>query len=75
MKTLSAPHRNREIKSLHLGLHHFNPPYKGKLTKTKESLGKSNNDYSKDKGMQIQVCKNGVQFYYSFFALTSSPPL
>ena len=38
-------------------------------------LGKSINGCSKDKGMQTQVCKNGVQIHYSFFSLTISPPL
>ena len=59
---------------LHLDLQHFNSPYKCKLTKTKVSLGKSIDDFSKDKGMQTQVCKNGAQFHYNFFGLTSSPP-
>ena len=59
---------------LHLVLHHFNPPYQGKFTKTNISLGRSTNDCSKDKGMQTQVCKNGSQFHYNFFSLTSSPP-
>ena len=38
-------------------------------------LGKSINGCSKDKGMQTQVCKNGAEIHYSFFSLTSSPPL
>ena len=38
-------------------------------------LGKSINSYSKEKGMQTQVCNNGAQIHYSFFSLTSSPPL
>ena len=38
-------------------------------------IGKRINGCSKEKWMQIQVCKNGAQFHYSFFALTSSPPL
>ena len=37
-------------------------------------LGKRINGFSKDKGMQTQVCKNGAQIHYSLFALTSSPP-
>ena len=66
---MSAPRRNQETKSLHPGLHHFNPPYKGKLTKIKVSLGNNTNDYFKDKGMQTQVHKNGAQLHYSIFSL------
>ena len=38
-------------------------------------LGKSINGWLKEKGMQTQVCKTGAQIHYSFFALSSSPPL
>ena len=64
---MSALLRNRETKSLHLDLHHFNPPYKGKLAKIKASLGGSNNGCFKDKGMQTQVHKNVEQFHYNAF--------
>ena len=40
----------------------------------KGNLGKSIKVYSKDKGMQTQVCKNGAQFHYNLFSLTSHPP-
>ena len=53
-----APRQNWETKAFHLGLHHFNSPYNGKLTKAMESLGKSTNGYFKDKGMQTQAYKN-----------------
>ena len=39
------------------------------------NLGKKINEYSKDKGIQTQVCKNGAHIHYSFFSLTISPPL
>ena len=58
-----------------MGLHHFNPPYKGKLTKTKESLGKRINGYFKDKGIQTQAYKDGAQFLYNIFALQIYSPL
>ena len=64
-----------EIESLHLGIHQFNPPYKGNLTKIKESLGNSTNGCFKDKGMQNQVYKKGAQFHYDIFSLQSDPPL
>ena len=48
---MSTPRQNRETESLQLGLHHFNPPYKGNITKIKASLGKSTNGCFKDKGM------------------------
>ena len=57
--------QNRESESLH----HFNPPYKGKLTKIKESLGNNTNVCFKDKGMKTQVHKNGEKVHYSIFSL------
>ena len=72
-KTLSTPSWNRETGSLHLVLHHFNPPYKGKLTKIKELLGNSANGCFKDKGMQTQAYKNGAKFLYYIFTLQNSP--
>ena len=60
MKNSVAPHQNRERDSLHLGLHHFNSPYKGQLTKIKEILGNNTNGCFKDKGMQSQAYKNGA---------------
>ena len=72
---MSRPLRNGESKSLYLDLHHFNPPYKFKLTKIKESLGNNTNGFFKDKGMQTQAYKNGAQFHYNIFALQNSPPL
>ena len=38
-------------------------------------LGKSINGCSKDKAMHTKLCKNGAQIHYSFFSLTSYPPL
>ena len=72
---MSTPRRNRKTESLHLGLHHFNPPYKGKLTKTKASLGNNPIGCFKDKGMQTQAYKIGAQIRYNLFAIQSSPPL
>ena len=64
--------KNRETESLQLGLHHFNPPYKGNITKIEESLGNNINGYFKDKGMQTQAYKNGTQFHYKIFVLQNS---
>ena len=73
-KPLSTPRRNRETKSLHLGLHHFNPPYKENLTNIKENLGNRTNGCFKEKGIHTQAYKNGEQFHYNSFALQNSPP-
>ena len=58
---------------------HVPPPLQSsistKISQGNDKLGKSINGCSKDKGMQTQVCKNGTQIHYSFFALTSYPTL
>ena len=59
---------------LHLGLHHFNPPYQWQAHKTMASLGRESMTIQKYKGMQTQECMNGAQIHYSFLALISSPP-
>ena len=66
---MSTPRWNQETEFLHLGLYHFNPPYKGKLTKIKASLGNITNGCFKDKGMPTQVHKNREQFHYNVFSL------
>ena len=57
---------------------HVPPPLQSstmEISQDNGKLGNSINGCTKDKGMQTQVCKYGAQIHYSFFALTSSPPL
>ena len=59
---------------LHLGLHHFNPPYQWLAHKTMASLGRASMGDHTNKGMHTQACMNEAQMNYSFLALFNSPP-
>ena len=74
-KKFCEPYQNCKNESLHLGLHNFNPLYKGNLTKINPRPGKNANGCFKDKGMKTQAYKNGEQFHYNIFDLQNSPSL